>query len=72
MALTPLQRRILRVIAKNRSPESHIAGGAPLASDLLLGAGSLGDRRRSRPRPDRRRIRGARVKFQYPSSRCCS
>jgi hypothetical protein len=31
MALTPLQRRILRVIAKNRSPESHIAGGAPLA-----------------------------------------
>jgi hypothetical protein len=31
MALTPLQRRILRIIAKNRSPDSHIAGGAPLA-----------------------------------------
>jgi hypothetical protein len=31
MALTSLQRRILRIIAKNRSPDSHIAGGAPLA-----------------------------------------
>ncbi len=31
MALTPLQRRVLRVIAKNRSPDSRVAGGAPLA-----------------------------------------
>lgn len=31
MALTPLQKRILRIIAKNRSPDSHVAGGAPLA-----------------------------------------
>lgn len=31
MALTPLQRRVLRVIAKNRSPDSHVAGGAALA-----------------------------------------
>ncbi len=30
MALTPLQRRILRIIAKNRSPDSHVAGGAAL------------------------------------------
>ena len=31
MALSPLQKQILRVIAKNRSPDSHVAGGAPFA-----------------------------------------
>jgi hypothetical protein len=30
MALTDLQRRVLRAIAKNRSPDSHIAGGSAL------------------------------------------
>ena len=30
MALTDLQRRVLRAIARNRSPDSHIAGGSAL------------------------------------------
>jgi hypothetical protein len=33
MALTPLQRRILQTIAKNRSPDSHVAGGAALMAN---------------------------------------
>lgn len=33
MALTPLQRRVLHAIAKNRSPDSHVAGGAALMAD---------------------------------------
>jgi MFS family permease len=49
-----------------------VHGYALVFASLLLGAGSLGDGRRSRPRLDRRRIRGAGVKFQYPRSRCCS